>query len=182
VRGRPHRRPYAPAETSLERPADDDGRDIAPPTSPERPDDDGRAILELIVLGVLVMIPILYIAMSLLTLQATTFGASQAARDAARLLDNAPTAAVGQARALAAARQTLVDQHVGTEGLRIRYIPTGGDCEQSAGRAPDLSPGAVFDICVIVPLVLPLLPAEITAANTVTGVFTLHVGEFREAR
>lgn len=144
--------------------------------------DSGRAVLELIVLGVLVMIPVLYIAVSLLTLQSTTFGVAQAARDAGRLLDNAPTAAAGQAQALDAARQTLDDQHVSTAGLSVKYVNTGADCERAPARQPDLTPGAVFDICVIAPLVLPLLPAEITAGNTVIGVFTLHVGEFREAR
>lgn len=144
--------------------------------------DSGRAVLELLVLGVLVMLPILYIAVSLLTLQATTFAASQAARDAARLLDSAPSVGVGHDQALTAARQTLADQNVSADGVRIHYIATGSDCAQSTGRTPDLRPGAVFDVCVTVPLVLPLLPDAITANNTVTGVFTLHVGEFREAR
>lgn len=145
-------------------------------------DDAGRAVLEFIVLGVLVMIPVLYIAMSLLTVQATTFAAAQAARDAARLLDNAPSVGLGETRALAAARQTLADQSLPATGVRLHYVDAGADCATAAQRRPDLSPGAVYDVCVTVPLVLPLLPADLTAANTVTGVFTLHVGEFRESR
>ena len=160
------------------------GRHRALPAGRHRaaPDDTGRAVLEFIVLGVLVMLPVLYIAMSLLTLQATTFAAAQAARDAARILDNAPTAAAGETRALAAARQTLTDQNLTGTDVRLHYVPTGADCTTATPRRPDLTPGAVYDICVTVPLVLPLLPADLTAANTVTGVFTLHVGEFRERR
>ena len=144
--------------------------------------DQGRAVLELIFLGVLVMIPVLYIAISLLQLQATTFATTQAARDAARLLDGAPTATIGQTRALAAARQTLEDANVTADDLQIRYVTTGADCQQAPARTPDLTPGAIYDICVIAPLDLPLLPAGITHSNKVIGVFTLHVGEFRERR
>lgn len=152
------------------------------PTGPRPGTDDGRAVLEFIVLGVLVMLPVLYIALSLLTVQATTFAAAQSARDAARLLDNAPTAAAGETRALAAARQTLTDQNLPSTGVRLHYVTTGADCTTAPPRRPDLTPGAVYDICVTVPLDLPLLPADFTAANTVTGVYTLHVGEFREGR
>jgi hypothetical protein len=144
--------------------------------------DAGRAVLEFIVLAVLVMLPVLYVALSALTVQATTFAAAQAARDAARILDNAPTVAVGESRSIAAARQTLVDQNLADAGVRLHYVATGTDCASGAPLRPDLTPGAVYDVCVTVPLVLPLLPADLTAANTVTGVFTLHVGEFREAR
>lgn len=158
------------------------GRHRADPIAPAELADSGRAVLEFIVLGVLVMIPVLYIAMSALTVQATTFAAAQAARDAARLLDNAPSAAVGESRALAAARQTLTDQNLTDTGVRLHYVTAGADCATAPARRPDLTPGAVYDVCVTVPLVLPLLPADLTAANTVTGVFTLHVGEFREAR
>lgn len=146
------------------------------------PDDAGRAVLEFIVLGVLVMIPVLYIALSVLTVQATTFAAAQAARDAARILDNAPTVALGESRSIAAAKQTLLDQNLTDSGVRLHYVATGTDCTSGTPRRPDLTPGSVYDVCVTVPLVLPLLPADLTAANTVTGVFTLHVGEFREAR
>lgn len=139
-------------------------------------------MLEFIVLGVLVMLPVLYIAMSLLTVQATTFAAAQSARDAARLLDNAAGVNAGEARALTAARQTLTDQNLPADDVRLHYVATGGDCATAPRIRPELRPGAVFDVCVTVPLVLPLLPADLTAANTVTGVFTLHVGEFRERR
>ncbi|MEO5832421.1 MAG: hypothetical protein ABIR83_03500 [Nakamurella sp.] len=149
---------------------------------PRREADDGRAVLEFIVLGVLVMLPVLYIAMSLLTVQATTFAAAQSARDAARLLDNAVSVSSGESVALAAARQTLTDQNLPDTDVRLHYVATGTDCGTAPRQRPDLTPGAVFDVCVTVPLVLPLLPADLTAANTVTGVFTLHVGEFRERR
>ncbi len=133
-------------------------------------------------LGVLVMIPVLYLALSLLTVQATTFAAAQSARDAARLLDNADSIGAGQNLALAAARQTMTDQGLSTTTVGLHYVARGSDCATAPRQPPDLTPGAVFDVCVTVPLVLPLLPAGLTAANTVTGVFTLHVGEFRERR
>ena len=144
--------------------------------------DEGRAIIEVIWLSVLVLIPVIYLLISLIQVQASTFAVHQAAREAARLLDTAPSAGVGMERARAATALILNDQHVSAEGLTISYVLVGSDCATGPRIVPDLSPGSSVDVCITVPLVLPLLPEQLTAANTVTGVYTLRTGEFREQR
>jgi hypothetical protein len=143
--------------------------------------DEGRAIIEVIWLAVLVLIPVAYILISVLQVQSTSFAVAQAARDAGRIIDTAPSVAAGVEGALAAARQTLTDQHLASDDLSLTFTAAGAGCD-GPQVAPVLTAGETFDICVVAPLRLPLLPAGLTASNTVSGVYTYHVGEFREAR
>lgn len=143
--------------------------------------DSGRAIVELILLAVVVMIPIIYLMIAVLRVQATTFAVSQAARDAATVLDNAPTVAAGLERAKAVALVALSDQNVPAEGLTIRFVQPGDDCISAPDRQPDLQAGSIYDVCVIATVSLPGVPTIVTGSrNTITGVYTLQVGEFRE--
>lgn len=143
--------------------------------------DSGRAIIELIVLAVLVMIPVVYLLIAVLRVQAATFAASQAARDAATVLDNAPNTAAGLERAKTVALVALDDQNIPSDGMRIRFVAPGADCIVAPERAPDLQAGSIYDVCVISVVSLPGVPTIMTGSNnTITGVYTLHVGEFRE--
>ena len=144
--------------------------------------DAGRALIEVVILGVLVLIPTLYILIALLRIQAATLAVNQAARDAGRAMDAAATIDVGEQRARDIAVVALGDQHVPSDDLSIRYVRTGSDCD-SPQIVPTLSGGDVYDICVRVTLSIPGVPTVMTGSrNTVTGVYTLHVGELREGR
>src|SRR6195952_2829737 len=144
--------------------------------------DAGRAMIEVIFLAVLMLIPTVYILASVMRIQAATFAVSQGARDAGRVMDSAPTTAVGVARAEEIAAIALRDQRVPTDGLDVRFVPAGSDCT-SAEIAPSLRAGDVYDICVVALVTFPGVPSVITGSqNTVTGVFTLHVGDFRESQ
>jgi hypothetical protein len=152
-------------------------------TPSDAPADDGRALIEVIFLAVLILIPTIYILISVLRIQAATFAVSQGARDAGRVMDAAPTAAVGVARAEEIARLALEDQRVPAEGLDLRFVPVGGDCVSAPEITPTLQAGAVYDICVVAVVAFPGVPTVISGSrNTVTGVFTLHVGDFRESQ
>jgi len=145
--------------------------------------DEGRALIEVIFLAVLILIPTVYILISILRIQSATFAVSQGARDAGRVMDTAPTTAVGVARAQEIARLALQDQKVTADGMDLRFVPVGADCVTSPEIAPSLQPGRVYDICVVAVVSLPGVPSVITGSrNTVTGVFTLHVGDFRESQ
>ena len=145
-------------------------------------EDAGRALIEVVILGVLVLIPTLYILIALLRIQAATLAVNQAARDAGRALDAAATIDVGEQRARDIALVALADQHVPADDLSIRYVRTGSDCD-SPQIVPTLSGGDVYDICVRVTLAIPGVPTVMTGSrNTLTGVYTLHVGELREGR
>jgi len=145
--------------------------------------DEGRALIEVIFLAVLILIPTVYILISILRIQSATFAVSQGARDAGRVMDTAPSTAVGVARAQEIARLALQDQKVTADGMVLRFVPVGADCVSSPQIAPSLQAGRVYDICVVAVVSLPGVPTVITGSrNTVTGVFTLHVGDFRESQ
>jgi hypothetical protein len=142
--------------------------------------DDGRAMIEVIFLAVLILIPTVYILAAFMRIQAATFAVTQAARDAGRVMDSAPTVSEGVARAEEIAQIALTDQRVPAEGLDLRFVPAGSEC--SGGEiAPSLRGGDVYDICVVAVVTLPGVPSVMTGSNnTITGVFTMHVGDFRE--
>ena len=157
---------------------------VADDRSGDRPDgDEGRALIEVIFLAVLILIPTIYILISFLRIQSATFAVSQGARDAGRVMDFAPTTAVGIARAEEIAQLALEDQKVSADGMDLRFVPVGGDCVTSPEITPSLQAGAVYDVCVVAVVSLPGVPSVITGSrNTVSGVFTLHVGDFRESQ
>ena len=144
--------------------------------------DEGRALIEVVILGVLVLIPTLYILIALLRIQAATLAVNQAARDAGRAMDAAASVDVGEQRAHDIAVVALSDQHVPASDLSVRFVSTGSDCD-SPQVVPTLTGGDVYDICVRVSLSIPGVPTVMTGRhNTITGVYTLHVGELREGR
>ncbi|ACV78036.1 hypothetical protein [Nakamurella multipartita] len=150
---------------------------------PDEPADEGRALIEVIFLAVLILIPTIYILITVLRIQSATFAVSQGARDAGRIMDFAPTTAVGVARAEEIARLALQDQKVSAEGMDLRFVPVGADCVNSPEITPTLQAGAVYDVCVVAVVSLPGVPTAISGSrNTVSGVFTLHVGDFRESQ
>jgi hypothetical protein len=143
--------------------------------------DDGRATIEVVFLAVLLLIPTVYILIAVVRVQAATFAVTQAARDAGRLLDTAPSVDLGLTQAREAAAIALADQHVPSDSVTIRFIDPGGSCSEGAESPPPLSPGDSVDVCVTTVISLPGVPTVLTGSNnTVTGVYTLHVGEFRE--
>jgi hypothetical protein len=149
----------------------------------DEPADEGRALIEVIFLAVLILIPTIYILISILRIQSATFAVSQGARDAGRVMDFAPTTAVGVARAEEIARLALTDQKVSADGMDLRFVPVGGDCVTSPEITPTLQAGAVYDVCVVAVVSLPGVPTVLTGSrNTISGVFTLHVGDFRESQ
>jgi len=143
--------------------------------------DAGRALIEVVFLAVLILIPTVYVLATVVRIQAATFAVAQGARDAARVLDAAPSVDVGVARAEEIARIALTDQQVPADGMTVRFVQAGSDCVTAPAVAPSLSRGDVYDICVVAVVQFPGVPTVVTGTqNTVTGVFTLHVGDFRE--
>ena len=143
--------------------------------------DAGRALIEVVFLAVLILIPTVYILASVLRIQAATFAVAQGARDAGRVMDSAPSVDVGVARAEEIARLALTDQRVPADEMRLRFVRAGSDCVTAPEIPPSLSRGDVYDICVVAVVSFPGVPSVVTGTqNTVTGVFTLHVGDFRE--
>lgn len=140
--------------------------------------DDGRALIEVVFLAVLLLIPVVYILVAVLRLQSATLAVSQAARDVGRLMETADATAAHTAYQVA--RYALRDQHVDPDAVRIRVVAPGSDCT-SPEVGVSHQPGATYDVCVIAGISLPGVPTVLSGSeNTVTGVYTVHIGELRE--
>ena len=130
-----------------------------------RRDDQGAAVLEVLVLGTGLLVPLLYGVLSVMAVQSASFAATAAARESARGFVTASTAAEGAARARAATRLVLVDAGV---PVVVPQIRCAGTC---------LAPGSRVDVTVTVDVPLPLLPGGPTV--TVSGVESMPVDRYR---
>jgi len=143
--------------------------------------DAGRAIIEVVFLAVLMLIPMIYLLISLVRIQAATLAVTQAARDAGRAIDTAPTIDDGIARAEQIAAIDLADQHIRSGNITLQFVSPGAACTADNAISPSLSPGAVYDLCITTTLTLPGIPTILTGSNnTATGVYTVHISELRE--
>jgi hypothetical protein len=128
-------------------------------------------------LAVLLLIPVLYIMIGLLRLQSATVAVAQAARDAGRLIETrgySPDVDL-------IARTDLHDQGLPTDQMTVKPVTSGADCRHGSTFTPDYLPGETFDLCVIAVVSLPGVPTVISGSNnTVTGVYTVHIGDLRE--
>ncbi len=137
----------------------------------------GSALIELTWLGLLLMVPLLWIVLSVFEVQRGAFAVSGAARAAGRAYALAPSDEIGQARAQTAARQVLADQGVGEQalGLVVTCAPAG-DCH---------APGAVITVDVRSRVDLPLLPDVLGGGSpsfALNASHTVPVGQFRDTQ
>lgn len=141
-------------------------------------EDDGTATIEFVGVTLLLLLPLLYLLLSVFAVQRAAFAVTQAAREAGRAYSTAPTAASGQERALYAARLAMQDQGV-ADRTTVRFAPEGTRCGSStADGAASLQPGARFVVCVH--STAPLPAGGVTVP--VNGQFTVAVDAFRRAR
>ena len=138
----------------------------------------GSALVEFTWLAILLMVPLLYVVLTVFEVQRAAFGVSSAARSAGRAFTEAPSEAVAVEHAVAAVRLALEDQHldVGRRSLDVRCSPDPSDC---------LTPGSVVTATVAYPVPLPLLPTVLGGQRPsirVEAQHTVPYGTFREDR
>lgn len=112
-------------------------------------EDEGNAIVEFVYLAVLLMVPLVYVLLTVFQVQRAAFAASSAAREAGRVFVTADDAAGGEERATLAARIVLRDS-----GLALRP----GDLRISCSSTPCLEPGSRVEVVVTHGVSLPLMP------------------------
>jgi Flp pilus assembly protein TadG len=140
--------------------------------------EDGSALVELSWLGILLLVPMLWIVVSVFEVQRGAFAVSGAARAAGRAYALAPSDAEGRVRAEAAARQALADQGVGDAPLdvRITCTPYPDDCH--AGTS-------VITVVIASRVDLPLMP-EILGGDApsfaLDSTHSVPIGQFQEVR
>jgi hypothetical protein len=141
--------------------------------------DSGTAVVEFVLLGVVLLVPLLYLVLALSAVQRTVYGVTQAAREAGRAYVTG-TASTAVARADHAARLALTDQGLPAAGVEIRYGGADSGCGEAGAQPWPLRPGAAFAICVSAPLRVPGVPGFLVADRTI--VTARHVVQADEHR
>jgi Flp pilus assembly protein TadG len=137
-------------------------------------DDRGSAVVEFVTIGVVLMIPLVYLVLAMGRMQAATYAADGSARAAARAFVLSPTDEEAGDRARAAVRLGLRDQGFDEED---------GALDLTCSARPCLSPGGQVVATVTVDVVLPGVPALVDRAVpvhvTVRAAQVATVDEFR---
>jgi Flp pilus assembly protein TadG len=139
-------------------------------------DQRGSAVVELVWLGILLVLPVLWIVMSVFDVQRGAFGISAAARAAARAYALAPDDATGLARAQTAATLALDDQgvHDVSPDVAVACTPYPADCHQGT---------SVITVSVRSRVDLPLMPSALGGGRpsfALSATQTVPIGQFRE--
>jgi hypothetical protein len=137
-------------------------------TTRPRDDDAGSAAIEFVMLGLLLLVPLVYLVLVLARVQAASFAADGAAQAAARAMARADDEMTGRARALAAVRLGLADQGFDDDPAAAAQV--------ACSASPCLTPQGRVSVLVTVRVVLPGLPAVLDrAAGTHVTVRARHV-------
>lgn len=121
-----------------------------------RASDDGNAVVEFVTLGVLLLVPVVYLVLALGRVQAGAFAAEAGAREAARAFTAADDEAAGRTHAHAAVVLSLQDQGFDASGDGDELVIR---CEAS----PCLTPAGRVHVRVAVDVPLPGMPRFVTA-------------------
>jgi hypothetical protein len=112
--------------------------------------ESGSAVVEFVFLAVLLLVPLLYLVMTLGRVQAGAFAVSMSAREAGRAYVTASSQDAAIARARAAARLSFSDQGFEDDRTALTLRCDGRPC---------LRPGARVEVTAAVRVPLPLVPS-----------------------
>lgn len=141
-------------------------------------DERGTALVEVTWLSILLLVPLLYVVVSVFEVQRAAYAVNAATRAAGRAYTLAPTQGEGGKRARSVAAIALEDQ-----GLTLAR----GRLDLSCRPAPHdcLTPGSVVHARMVYPVTLPLMPSALggdTPSIRVEAEHTVPYGTFRESR
>lgn len=113
--------------------------------------DEGSAALEFIAVGVILLVPLVYLIVALGTIHEQTLGIESAARHTARAIAVAPDAATATARADEVLAGIAEEYGIDADDLEISIA-----CVPAVSTCP--SPGATIVVTVATRVSLPLVP------------------------
>ncbi|PXA70705.1 hypothetical protein [Cryobacterium arcticum] len=119
--------------------------------------DAGSASLEFISVGLILLVPLVYLVLALSVLQGGAFAVEGAARQAARVYVQAPSAAEAEARAERAVVVGLADYGIDVTAAEVSI--------RCAGSAECLARRSVVTVTVRVAVDLPFVPAVLTQSH-----------------
>ena len=129
--------------------------------------DGGNAILEFVMVAVVLMVPLVYVMLTVFQLQRAAFAVSSAAREAGRAYVTADSGDTADERAQAAADLALADQLPGSPVADVDV----------ADGAEGLQPGEAVTVSVRYEVTLPLSGG--LARIPVTGTHVATVDRYR---
>lgn len=135
--------------------------------------DDGNAMVEFTYLAVLLMVPLVYVLLTVFQVQRAAFGVTEAARQAGRAYVTADDAITGRVRARAAAELALQDQGL-TLCASCLAPPSGA-------VVPGGSVSVRVEHRVVLPLVGGLFRGAVPPSIPVRATHVEIVDRFREA-
>lgn len=141
-----------------------------------RTDERGSGLVEVVWMGVLLLLPLLWIVVSVFEVQRGSFGVSGAARAAARAYALAPDDVAGEQRAAVVARQALADQGLGDVPVRVRVTCTPYPRNCHSGTS-------VITVRIESSVDLPLLPDVLGGGAPtfrLSADHTVPIGRYRE--
>lgn len=138
--------------------------------------EQGTAIVELVWLGILLLVPVVWVLLTVFDAQRGAYGVSTAARAAGRAYALAPDDATGEQRARAAAELALADQGLAGQPVRVQVscTPFPGDCHQGT---------SVVTVRVSSRVALPLVPdvlGDQAPALSLDASHTVPIGQYQE--
>jgi hypothetical protein len=136
--------------------------------------DDGTALVEVVWLGILLLVPLVWIVLSVFEVQRGAFAVTGAARAGARAFSIADDDAAGRAQAAAAIRQAMRDQGADQPFRFAVTCPGFADCHER---------GAVITVKIWSRVTLPLLPDILgggAPSFALDSTHTVPIGQFSE--
>lgn len=138
-------------------------------------DERGSAVVELVWLGTLLLLPLVWVVVAVAEVQGGAFDTSAAARAAGRAFALAPDDATGMERARVAARQALADQGLASAPMDVSVTcePFPGDCHDGT---------SVVTVRVATEVALPVLPDVLGSgppAFALDATHTVPVGQYQ---
>jgi hypothetical protein len=138
--------------------------------------DGGSASLEFITVGVLLLVPLVYLVLVVSSLQSASLGVEGAARQASRVFVQAESEADARAAAERAIRVTLADYGLDADDAEVAIScrPDPADCLARRGFV-------TVEIATVVPLPLapPVLAVDVPLGVPVQALATEQVSRFR---
>ncbi len=140
-------------------------------------DERGSALIEFSWLAIILIVPLVWIVISVFQVQQGAFATSAAARAAGRAYALAPDDATGEARARAAVQQVLADQGTPDQRARVsvRCDAPGDNCHVGT---------SVITVTVDSGVRLPFFPAILgrgAASFSLDATHTVPIGQYVES-
>lgn len=136
--------------------------------------DRGSAVVEFVTIGVIMLVPVVYLVVAAASVQAAAFATESAAREGARIVVTTPDEHASRERLVAAVGWALRDQGIDADPARAAQV--------ACSSQPCHDPGADVTVTVQVDVPLPALPAGLSRVVPlvvpVSASHTQVVGEF----